>query len=234
MVNPKIFMIATSSSMMNNGEPTGLWLGDLTTPYYTFADAGCEVTLTSMSGGPIPVEPRSLLPRGTNERSIERYLGDPSLQEKCETTLRFDAVSLAGFDALFLSGGHGAMFDFPGNEALTGVIEAFDRATKVIAAVSHGPAGLIDARSETGAPFVRGRHVAAFTETEERAAGLQDAMPFGLESRLRALGALYQAGPDSGPFAVRDGRLITGQNPASAARVADLALDAIGQTKEAA
>jgi len=103
----------------------------------------------------------------------------------------------------------------------------FDREGRIVAAVCHGPAGLVSAKKPDGTPFVEGRRVAAFTDSEERAVGLDQAVPFLLETRMKDLGAIHEAGPDFQPFALRDGNLVTGQNPASATRTAELVLEAL-------
>ncbi|MEM7721221.1 MAG: type 1 glutamine amidotransferase domain-containing protein [Pseudomonadota bacterium] len=229
MTQAKILIIATSASQMDDGDQTGVWLEELTTPYYAFLDSGAEVTLASIKGGEIPVDQRSMAPEGENDASVERYLKDTAAQLAVRNTVRIDDIDGLGmdFDAVFLPGGHGTMFDYPTNKTLASMIEAFDRAGKVVAAVCHGPAGLVLAKNEDGTPFVKGRTVAGFTDSEEHAVGLQDAVPFLLETRLRELGANYQSAPDFEPFAVQDGTLVTGQNPASATKTADLVMAAI-------
>lgn len=234
MLRSKVLIISTSAARMTSGDQTGVWLEELAAPYYAFSDAGADVTVASVSGGAIPVDSRSVSSKGQNPPSVERYLDDNDLRAACMATPRFDSVDLTGFNAVFLPGGHGAMFDFPGNEALARVIEAFDRAGKVIAAVCHGPAGLLDACKSDGTPLVRGRRIAAFTDSEERAVGLDRAMPFLLESRLREIGANIEATADFQPIAVRDDQLITGQNPTSSHAVAKLVIDAMDTTEKAA
>ena len=139
----------------------------------------------------------------------------------------FTSIDPTGYDALFLPGGHGTMFDYPGSEELARLVERFDREGKIVAAVCHGPAGLVSAKNADGTPLVAGRRVAAFTDSEERAVGLDDAVPFLLETRLKELGAKHEGGPDFKPFALRDGNLVTGQNPASATRTAELVMEAL-------
>jgi putative intracellular protease/amidase len=227
----KILIVATSANkMIPSDEPTGIWLEELTTPYYAFHDAGVDVSLTSISGGPIPVDARSMKPGGENDASVERYLKDDAFQAAVADTPKFTTIDPAGYDALFLPGGHGTMFDYPRSEELARLVERFNHDGKIVAAVCHGPAGLVSAKQPDGTPFVAGRRLAAFTDSEERAAGLDKAVPFLLESRLKELGALHEGGPDFGPFAVRDGLLITGQNPASATRTAELVLKAFNET----
>lgn len=231
---PKILMIATSAATMApSDEPTGVWLEELTTPYYAFVDAGADVTLASIAGGAIPIDARSLKPKGENDASVERYYDDAALKEAVENTPRFETLDVSSYDAVFLPGGHGTMFDYPESEALARLVETTLDAGKVMAAVCHGPAGLVKAKRKDGSPIVAGRKVAGFTDSEERAVGLENAVPFLLETRLRELGANYASGPDFEPFAVRDGDLVTGQNPASAGKTADLVLEAVRARKAA-
>jgi putative intracellular protease/amidase len=224
----KILMVTTSAERMAPGdEPTGIWLEELTTPFYAFSDAGAQVVIASLRGGAVPIDRRSVKAAGENEVSVERYLRDEETIRKVRDTPVFTAVDAGSFDALFLPGGHGTMFDYPFSDALARLVERFDRAGKIVAAVCHGPAGLVAARKADGTPFVAGRRVSAFTDSEERAVGLEDKVPFLLESRLKELGARFEGGPDFQPFAIHDGRLITGQNPASANRTAALVMDAL-------
>lgn len=224
----RILMIATSADRMIPGtEPTGVWLEELTTPYYAFRDAGADVTLASIKGGAIPVDERSVNSDGENDASVERYLKDETLKSAVADTPSFASLDTTSFDAVFLPGGHGTMFDYPGSEELARLVERFDREGRIVAAVCHGPAGLVSAKKPDGTPFVEGRRVAAFTDSEERAVGLDQAVPFLLETRMKDLGAIHEAGPDFQPFALRDGNLVTGQNPASATRTAELVLEAL-------
>lgn len=227
-MNPKILIITTSAATMGTSDdPTGLWLEELTTPWYAFVDAGADLTLASIAGGKIPVDPRSLKPAGENDASVERALNDATFQRLIAETPKFDTLDASGYDAILLPGGHGTMFDYPQNAALARLVAAFDAAGKVVAAVCHGPAGLVGARKADGTPVVAGRRVAAFTDSEERAAGLDKAVPFLLETRLKELGARHESGPDFKPFALRDGNLVTGQNPASAEPLAKLVMEAL-------
>lgn len=224
----RILMIATSADKMTPGtEPTGVWLEELTTPYYAFRDAGADVTLASIAGGAIPIDQRSVNPDGENDESVERYLNDETLKADVQKTPAFSSLDTAKFDAVFLPGGHGTMFDYPLSDGLARLVERFDAAGKIVAAVCHGPAGLVSAKKADGTPLVAGRRVSAFTDSEERAVGLEEAVPFLLESRLKELGALHEGGPDFKPYAVRDGNLVTGQNPASATQTAALVMEAL-------
>lgn len=231
---PRILIITTSAATMGTGDkPTGLWLEELTTPYYAFLDAGAEVTLASIAGGKVPVDPNSVKPAGENDASVERALKDADFQARIAGTPRFDSLDGTAFDAIVLPGGHGTMFDYPDSAALAKLVADFDASGRVVAAVCHGPAGLVGARRADGTPMVAGRRVAAFTDSEERAVGLDESVPFLLTSRLKELGARIEAGPDFEPFAIRDGNLVTGQNPASAEPLARLIFEAIEEKKTA-
>lgn len=229
MEHPRILIITTSHADMGSaGEKTGVWLEELTTPYYAFADHGAEVTLASIAGGPVPIDPRSTGDDSRKEESVRRYFGDHGLQAKVANTPAFTSLDDANFDAVFLPGGHGTMWDYPKSAELATLVSRYLAQGKPVAAVCHGPAGLTKAIDGKGEPIVRGKKVAGFTNSEESAVGLADTVPFLLEDKLRQLGGDYKKGPDFAPFAVRDGLLITGQNPASATKVAALTLEAVG------
>jgi len=234
MSTPKILIIATSAAKMDNGEDTGLWLEELTTPYYAFLDAGADVTLASVAGGAIPIDARSLGEDSKAEPSVQRYMSDEAAQASVADTPRFDTLDASHFDAVFMPGGHGTMFDYPDNAKLSALIEQFDRAGKIVASVCHGPAALIGPKAPNGDPLVKGRKVAAFTDSEEHAVGLENAVPFLLETRLKELGADHHKGPDFQPFALRDGNLVTGQNPQSAGKTAGLVIETLASIKHAA
>lgn len=221
-----ILMITTSAATLGRtGRPTGLWLEELAVPYYAFVEAGAAVRITSIAGGPVPIDPHSVKPRGANPEPVERFLGDAAAQAAMAASTPI--ADAAPADALFLPGGHGTMVDLPESAALAVLLGRAWAAGGIVAAVCHGPAGLVNARDAEGAPLVRGRRVTAFSDSEERAVGLDAAVPFLLETRLRDLGARYASGPDFEPFAIADGRLVTGQNPASSQPTARLVLDAL-------
>jgi len=230
MIPFKILFVVTSAAFMGStGEPTGLWFEELATPYYAFVEAGAEVDIVSIAGGAVPIDPRSQKPLGENPESVDRFLRDPKASAKIADTKAIASVDASAYDAVFLPGGHGTMWDLPSSTALAHkVVETLDRGA-VVAAVCHGPAGLVSAKFDNGEPVVFGKRVAAFTNSEEAAAGLDKAIPFFLEDRLRQLGAKVETAPDFQPFALRDGNLITGQNPASSERVAELVLEALSE-----
>jgi putative intracellular protease/amidase len=215
--------------MGDTATPTGLWVEELAVPYYRFIDAGLEVELASPLGGEAPLEPNSIKPMGQNDPLVDRFLGDPVTRQRVAATRRLAEVEVTGFDAIFFPGGHGTMWDLPVDASVRRAVETAEAGGKVIAAVCHGPAGLVAAQSADGQPLVAGKRLTAFTNAEEEAAGLTQIVPFLLESRLIELGAHFDAGPDWQPHAVRDGRLITGQNPASSAAVADHVMAALAE-----
>lgn len=224
----KILIISTSHATMGaTDEPTGVWLEEVTTPYYEFVDAGADVSIVSIAGGTIPVDPRSLEGEAAEAESVVRYHDDNDLQAMIGDTDSVADVDPDDYEAIFLAGGHGTMWDFATSAELADLVADFLDTDRVVAAVCHGPAGLVAAVDENGNFVLKGRRVAGFTNSEEHAVGLAEAVPFLLETRLRELGADYQSGADFVSFAVRDDNLVTGQNPQSAAEVARLTLEAI-------
>jgi putative intracellular protease/amidase len=229
----RILIVVTSHAALGDtGKPTGVWLEELAVPYMRFVDAGADVTITSIMGGKIPVDPRSMPPTGPDSPVVERFLADPTAVRSLAKSTPLESVDATRFDAVFLPGGHGTMFDFPVSLALASAVSRAWTAGRVVAAVCHGPAGLVGAVDSDGKPVVAGRRVSAFTNAEEDAVGLTRAVPFLLQSKLESLGAKVETGPKFEPFAIADGRLVTGQNPASARPTADLTLQAIAAARE--
>jgi putative intracellular protease/amidase len=227
-----IFIVTSNNRMGDSGRATGIWAEELAAPYYAFVDAGADVEIASPRGGAVPFDPGSLKPAGQNEADVERFQGDPVAQRKVAATRTASAVNATDFDALFLPGGHGTMWDLPGDSGTAHAVETAFAAGRIVASVCHGAAGLVSARRPDGRPLVEGRQVNSFTDAEETAAGLADVVPFRLESRLRELGGRFDGAPNWQPHVVRDGQLITGQNPKSSLLVADRVLDALGLTKD--
>ena len=224
----KIIIIATSqASMGDGGQPTGTWLEELATPYYAFVDAGYQVDIASIQGEEIPVDPRSRNEEAQKIDSVSRFISDEDVMEKLTKSIAIADVDFSEYQAIFLPGGHGTMWDLPESRTLADAIRASLEDGRIVAAVCHGPAGLVSVTDSDGKPIVAGKKVAAFTNSEEEAVGLSEVVPFLLESRLRELGADVQTGPDFKPFAVRDGNLVTGQNPSSSSEVARLVIEAL-------
>lgn len=229
MTTPRILMIVTSNDRLGDtGQPTGLWAEELAAPYYALADAGAEIVLASPAGGRTPIDPGSVKPRGENDAVVERFLADDALQSRLAALPRADTLDGAAFDAVFFPGGHGTMWDLPGDAGVTRAVERAWAGGKWVASVCHGAAGLVSAKRPDGRPLVDGLRVNSFTDAEERAAGQAEVVPFLLERRLRELGGRFEGAGDWQPFVVKDGRLITGQNPQSSALVAKELLAALG------
>ncbi|TAJ72779.1 MAG: type 1 glutamine amidotransferase domain-containing protein [Phenylobacterium sp.] len=210
----KILMILTSHDKLGDtGRKTGFWLEEFAAPYYVFKDAGAEVTLASPKGGQPPIDPKSDEP-GNQTDAMARFKADPETQKVLANTRRLDAVSAEDFDTIFYSGGHGPMWDLADNATSIALIEAFWKAGKPVAAVCHAPA-VFHKVTIDGEPLVKGRRVTGFTNTEEEAVELTHVVPFLVEDELKRLGGLYEKTDNWLPFAVVDGLLVTGQNPAS-------------------
>lgn len=223
---PKALFILTSHDKLGDtGKPTGFYWEELAAPYWILSDAGWQIELASIQGGKPPADPSSAEGDAMTDE-VRRLLADEAVMNKLENTTKIDDVEVSGCDIVFLPGGHGTMWDLPESKALGELLgQAFDKGA-VVGAVCHGPAGLLSARLPSGDPLVHGRRVAGFTNSEEDAVGLSDVVPFMLEDQLKAQGGKHQKGPDWQPFAVADGKLVTGQNPASSAEVARLMLQA--------
>lgn len=231
-MNKRVLMIVTSNAELGDtGKATGIWAEELAVPYYAFIDAGLAVELASPKGGAVPFDPASIKPKGQNETHVERFLADVEAQRRCSATCATAQVDAASFDAVFFPGGHGTMWDLPTDQGVTLTVEAAYRANKIIAAVCHGPAGLVAAKRPDGKSILQGKRINAFTNAEESAAGLTQVVPFALETRMRDLGGIFVNADNWHAFAVRDGNLITGQNPMSSALVAQHVLDALGVVK---
>lgn len=224
-MNRKILMVVTSHDRIDDEHPTGLWLEEFAVPYAEFKANGLDVEVASPRGGPAPVDPRS-------EPQAERADEWREARETLRDTRRINEIdSYDPYDAVFLPGGHGTMFDLPDNVALQDLLSDFIAGGKPVAAICHGPAAFVNLRSADGQPFVAGKRITAFTDGEEREVELADRMPFLLESRLRELGALFVAEPNWSDHVERDGNLVTGQNPASSGSAARAVLEQLHVTK---
>lgn len=222
----RILLVLTSHAVKGStGKPTGVWLEELAAPYYIFLGAGFAVDIASVAGGKVPLDPGSV--DGKQPVCVTRFLADDKAMQAITASRPLDGISAANYDAVFLPGGHGTMWDLPQSQPLASLLGAAWTGGKVVAAVCHGPSGLVSAKDAEGRPIVAGRNVTGFSNSEEDAVALTDVVPFLLETRLKNLGGLYACGPDFQPFALADGKLVTGQNPASSERTAELTVEAI-------
>jgi putative intracellular protease/amidase len=220
-MSKKILIIVTSHAELGStGQRTGFWLEELATPYNAFVRAGATVDIASPKGGRPPADPKSV---SGDSADVKAFQADPIAQAKLAATLPLADVSET-YDAYFIAGGHGVMWDLVGDADLARLLGAgFDHG-KIVAAVCHGPAALVGVTLAGGQPLVAGRRVNGFSDEEETAVGLAKVVPFMLEAKLKSLGGMYERGPTWGSFAVSDGRLVTGQNPASSLAVAQKTL----------
>ena len=211
----KILMVLTSHDKLGNtGKKTGFWLEEFAAPYYTFKDAGAVVTLASPLGGQPPLDPKSDTSDNQTE-DTQRFKKDLAAQTVLAHTLKLGEVAASDFDAVFYPGGHGPLWDLAEDPASIALIEATLAAGKPVALVCHDPGVLRHVKATNGDPAVQGKTVTGFTNTEEQAAGLTEIVPFMVEDMLKQNGGHYSKAADWQPYVVKDGRLITGQNPAS-------------------
>ncbi len=220
----KILIVLTSHDRLGDtGEKTGFWLEEFAAPYYVLKDAGAEITLASPKGGQPPLDPKSELPDFQTE-ATKRFNSDADAQAELAHTKRLADLSADAFDAIFYPGGHGPMWDLAVDANSISLIEAFVKAGKPVGAVCHAPVVLTNVRDRDGAYLVKGKRVTAFSNEEEAAVGLTEVVPFLVEDRLKERGAIYSKGDSWAPYVQVDGKLVTGQNPASSAPGAEALL----------
>ncbi len=224
----KILMVLTSHDQLGNtGRKTGFWLEEFAAPYFVFTDAGVQLTLATPKGGQPPIDPKSDLPENQTG-AMARFKKDPSAQAALSQTVELSHVKAEDFDTIFYVGGHGPMWDLVDNPVSIALIESFYNSGKPVAAVCHSPA-VFHRVTYNGEPLVKGKRVTGFTNGEEAAVGLTHVVPFLVEDELKRVGALYEKAPDWESYAVVDGRLITGQNPASSTAAAQALLNVFAQ-----
>ena len=224
MTASRILIIVTSHAELGStGTKTGFWLEELAVPYRELTRAGAQVDIASPLGGKPPADPSSMSnPKG----EVAEFLADAEAMRKLDDTLRLDQVT-GKYDAVFVAGGHGAVFDLASSPVVADVLSRTYASGGVVAAVCHGPGALVNARKSDGSPLVAGHRVTGFSNEEEQAVGLTEVVPFLLESKLVELGGRYEHADKWQSFAVRDGLLVTGQNPASSRAAAQETLAAI-------
>jgi putative intracellular protease/amidase len=224
----KIVMVLTSHDQLGNtGRKTGFWLEEFAAPYFVFRDAGVELTLASPKGGQPPVDPKSDLPENQTD-AMARFKKDQAAQQALAQTVRLAGIRAENFDTVFYVGGHGPMWDLAESADSIALIESFYNSGKPVALVCHSP-GVLHRVTYQGAPIVKGKRVTGFTNGEEEAVHLTKVVPFLVEDELKRLGGIFEKAPNWEPFSVVDGRLITGQNPASSTITAQTLLKMVGQ-----
>jgi putative intracellular protease/amidase len=223
-------MVFTSHDTLGStGRKTGFWLEEGAAPYYVFRDAGVDLTLVSPKGGQPPIDPKSDLPENQTP-AMTRFKADEAAQKVFASTKKLSEVRSEDFDAVFYPGGHGPMWDLVDNPDSIKLIESFYNAGKPVAAVCHAPAVLHRA-TYNGAPIVKGKQVTGFTNGEEEEVQLTEVVPFLVEDELKRLGGLYEKKANWESFAITDGILITGQNPASSTAGAQALIKLLASVK---
>ena len=224
-MNPRILIVLTSHDQLGDtGRQTGFWLEELAAPYYALKDAGATLTLASPQGGQPPVDPASDAEESHTD-ATRRFETDPEAQAALAATHRLSGMSADDFDAVFYPGGHGPLWDLAGDADSIRLIETFIAQGKPVASVCHAPIVLVGAKTGANEPLVKGREVTGFTNGEEDAVGLTEAVPHRVEDALQACGGVYSKAADFTPYVRVDGQLITGQNPPSSAATADALLE---------
>ncbi|WP_034925360.1 type 1 glutamine amidotransferase domain-containing protein [Gillisia sp. CAL575] len=219
-----LFVLTSNDEMGNSGKKTGFWVEEFAAPYYILTDAGYNVTLASPKGGQPPIDPNSDTEDAATE-DTKRFDKDKKTQEVLANTKRLEDVNQEDFDAVFYPGGHGLLWDLVESETSKKLIESFIANDKPVSFVCHAPAILKNIQDTEGNALVKGKKVTGFTNGEEEAVQLTDVVPFLIEDMMKEKGADYSKIGDWEPYALEDGLLITGQNPASSTKVAKLLMN---------
>lgn len=220
----KILIVLTSHDQLGDtGNKTGFWLEEFAAPYYTLKASGAQLTVVSPAGGQPPLDPKSDAPESQTE-ATKRFKADAEAQAVLANTGKLADVNAADFDAVFYPGGHGPLWDLAEDRHSIKLIEDMIAAGKPVGAVCHAPGVLRHVKAADGTPLVRGKRVTGFTNTEEDAVGLTKVVPFLVEDMLKQNGGVYSKVGDWQPYAITDGLLVTGQNPASSEAAAEALL----------
>ncbi|CAM4375433.1 type 1 glutamine amidotransferase domain-containing protein [Zobellia nedashkovskayae] len=215
-----LFVLTSHDKLGDTGKKTGFWVEEFANPYYTLLDKGADITLATPKGGAAPIDPSSNTPDASTA-DTERFEKDAVAQEKIKNTKVLADMNADDFDAVFYPGGHGPLWDLANDANSIALIEKFNEQKKPIAFVCHAPAALKSVKGQDGEFLVKGKKVTGFTNTEEDAVQLTDVVPFLVENALKENGGIYSKGEDWAAYALQDGNLITGQNPASSELVAE-------------
>lgn len=213
-----LFVVTSHSKLGDTDRTTGYFLSEVTHPHQVLVDSGFDVEFVSPQGGTPPMDPKSF---DTDDADNKAFLEHDGWRRRFASTRRPSEVSASDYDAIFFAGGHGAMWDLPDDEALADLTRAVYERGGAVGAVCHGPAGLVNVTLSDGGYLVDGKQVASFTNEEEQAVGLTEVVPFLLQSRLEERGGRHSRADKFQAHVVTDGRLVTGQNPASARGVGD-------------
>lgn len=220
-----VLIVVTSHAQMGNTDKrTGFWLAEMTHPYYVIKDAGYNVAIASIDGGVAPIDPRSM---DTSDPVNQRFLRDADLMAAVLNSRKLADIDPSSFAAVLFSGGHGTMWDFPGDSSVNRFASTVYEDGGVVGAVCHGPAALADVKLSDGSYLIDGKRFAAFTNEEERKVELDTVVPFMLQDRLTERGGIHVPAEAWQTNAVIDQRVVTGQNPQSAHKVGELIVEAL-------
>ncbi len=224
-----LFVVTSHDKKGSTGAPTGYYLGEVSHAWEVLKNAGYEIDFVSPKGGKAPVDGLDL-----KDAVNKAFWEDEVYRHKVENTLKPSEVNPADYAAIYYAGGHGTMWDFPEDEAIAAIATRIYENDGVVGAVCHGPAGLVNVRLSDGTYLVDGKKVNAFTNEEETAVKLDNVVPFLLESKLIERGARFEKSGLWQPHVTVDGRLVTGQNPASAKGVGEGVLAVLQERGEPA
>ncbi|MFQ3305306.1 MAG: putative intracellular protease/amidase, partial [Polaribacter sp.] len=219
-----LFILTSHDKLGNTGKKTGFWVEEFAKPYYTLLDKGVTITVATPKGGAAPIDPGSASPDAATEATA-RFDKDATAQELIANTTVLADINSDDYDAVFYPGGHGPLWDLANDATSIALIEKFNSQEKPIAFVCHAPAALKNVKNADGTPLVKGKKVTGFTNTEEAAVQLTTIVPFLIEDMLSENGGIYSKKEDWAAYAIQDGLLITGQNPASSELVAEKLLE---------
>lgn len=223
-----LLVLTNHAELGDTGKPTGFYLSEAAHPYEVFTENGNPVTLASPDGGFAPLDPKSLELEDNVNASFWKKYGNGNMEKPgVEKTIALSEVDPKEYGAIFFAGGHGAMWDFPDSATLQKVTTSIYENNGAVGAVCHGPAALVNVKLSDDKHLIAGKKTAVFTNSEEKAVGLTDTVPFLLQTAFEKAGATVETAEDFSENAVRDGRLVTGQNPASAKKAAELLLEAL-------
>lgn len=221
-----LFVLTSHDKLGDTGKKTGFWVEEFASPYYSLLDKGVNITIATPKGGVAPIDPSSDSPDAATE-ATKRFNQDETAKSKIANTNKLSTINVADFDAVFYPGGHGPLWDLANDETSIKLIEKFNAQNKPVAFVCHAPAALKNVKNADGTPLVKGKKVTGFTNSEEEAVNLTKIVPFLVEDMLTKNGGLYSKKEDWNPYAIKDGNLITGQNPASSELVAEMLLESL-------
>lgn len=219
-----LFVVTSHDKLGHTGKKTGYYLAEVSHPWKVLTEAGYEIDFVSPKGGKAPIDDFDL-----NDPLNKQLWENRAYQDKMENTLKPEQVETGNYAAIFYAGGHGTMWDFPDNQALAGIAQKIYEKGGIVAAVCHGPSGLLNVRLSSGEYLIKGKKINSFTNEEEQAVHLDKVVPFLLESRLTERGVLFEKSEAWMPHVAIDGRVITGQNPQSATGVGEAIRDLLAK-----